>query len=593
MTRNIILPPGGNRYMNTRFIPAKLSVRGKLTIVFVLIILGIMLITIALHMRTTETIRTSVYNEMLSNVQYYQQNLDSQIHNISQLQVEFFQDRKLPFLVDGNSLLNEYERREAYLSVQERLRMITGISDLVDHGVLYFPKTQYKITKTRIGPMNAVDIDMLTTYLGFGNSNLYFYDGQFFIARTGEVRSSFSSDPNYLLVITFSSDAIIHQLSLLTGDDGSGAFLFDEVQGALLDASTTGTSPAIIQTLLKDENGNYLSTQRVYVGNQSFLVLVQPMETGAILVQYTPEDSVMAWIYQSWLITGVFLTGMLLVAFVFLVYVQRVVHRPLNTLSNAFSRVENGDLKEHIHHDGTDEFAYIYSHFNGMEDRLCQLIDEVYVQKNLVQKAQLKQLQAQINPHFLYNSFFILSRRIQREDIDGAVEMAQHLGDYFKYVARDQSDDISLKDEVDHARSYAAIQGARFASRLRIEFDALPEAWAGLMVPRLILQPLLENAFKYSLENISNDALLRITFNQVSHTALNIVVEDNGNSMADPEAMQRTIEEASPDVISGLGNIHRRLQIYYQGSGGLKISKSELGGIRVTLTLPHEKEASV
>ena len=213
------------------------------------------------------------------------------------------------------------------------------------------------------------------------------------------------------------------------------------------------------------------------------------------------------------------------------------------------------------------------------------------MQKNLAQRAQLKQLQAQINPHFLYNSFFILSRRIRREDIDGAVELAQHLGDYFKYLSRDQSDDIPLSDEVAHARSYAAIQGTRFAGRMRIDFGPLPDAWRGRRVPRLILQPLLENAFKYGLENVSEEGLLRISFAQELGSLL-ITVEDNGDAQADPAAMQRALEEAEPDVVSGLSNIHRRLQIYFQGRGGLRIARSALGGISAAIVLPGDMEVS-
>lgn len=568
----------------------KLSVRGKLTLVFVLIIAVIMLITIALHVRTTAIIRTSIYNEMLSNVAYYQHNLDSQINNIAQLQIEFFQDRMLPFLAGENSLLNGYERREAYLSVQERLHTVTGTSDLVESGILYFPKTGYKITDTQIGPMSQTDQRDMAAYLAYGDSSLYFREGNFFIARTGEVRSSFSSNPNYLLVITFSSEEIIRQLSMLTDTYNSGAFLYDASQDALLAASASDTNLAILQALQSGENGQYVSAQRLRSGGQTYLVLVQPMETGAILVQYTPEVAVTSWIRQSWLITGLFLTGMIVFAVFFFVYVQRTVHKPLSALSKAFSRVESGDLSEHIHHDSEDEFSYIYTRFNGMEDHLTQLIDEVYVQKNLAQKAQLKQLQAQINPHFLYNSFFILSRRIQREDIDGAVDLAQHLGDYFKYLSRDQSDNIPLEDEVNHARSYAAIQGTRFASRLKIEFGNLPQDWAAVQVPRLILQPLLENAFKYGVENISEEALLRVSFTQTQCGDLHITVEDNGEGAADPETMQRSIEEPDPHVVSGLGNIHRRLQIYFQGKSGLRIGQSDLGGIRVTILLPGNKE---
>ena len=98
--------------------------------------------------------------------------------------------------------------------------------------------------------------------------------------------------------------------------------------------------------------------------------------------------------------------------------------------------MKEGNLNQHIYRNTEDEFSYVYSGFNDMEDRLKHLIDEVYIQTNLAQRAQLKQLQAQINPHFLYNSFFTLSRRIKRQDYENAEEFAKHLGNYFRYLTR-------------------------------------------------------------------------------------------------------------------------------------------------------------
>ena len=125
--------------------------------------------------------------------------------------------------------------------------------------------------------------------------------------------------------------------------------------------------------------------------------------------------------------------------------------RLLTLLMDAFNEMKKGNLNSRIHHSSKNEFSYIYEAFNDTEDKLNKLIDEVYVQKNLVQKAQMKQLQAQINPHFLYNSFFILSRRIKREDIEGAEKLSIHLSNYFKYLTRDGADYIMLYQEVVHA----------------------------------------------------------------------------------------------------------------------------------------------
>ena len=567
------------------------SIRAKLTAAFVLITSLLLSMTIILHVRAMNAVRSSIYQEMMNNVVYYQRALDRQMENISQLQIDFFQDRKLPFLSGtDNSLLNDYERREAFLSVQERLRSLTNISDLVAGSVLYFPLTGYQITEKQISRMSLTQQEEMKAYLSFGNSDLHALDGQFFIARTGEVRATFSSNPHQLLVIRFSSDEIVRQLDLLTDSRDGGAFLYDEDNQILILNTGDQIGAEVLHSLDRNEEGSFISTQRIRVSGQDYLALAQPTQQGSVIIQYASEKEATAWIQKSWFIAWICLAIMVLFAILFIIYVQRIVHRPLSTLSEAFGRLGEGVLTEHIHHDQADEFSYIYDRFNNTEDHLNQLINEVYVQKNLAQKAQMKQLQAQINPHFLYNSFFILSRRIRKADLEGAEELSDHLGNYFKYLARDMSDDTPLADEVNHARSYAKIQGTRFAARMRIDFGQLPESWQSFRVPRLIIQPLLENAFKYGLENIAENALLRIRFEETDGKKLLITVEDNGKSDVDPAALQAAIDSPSSDVISGMANIQKRLNIYFNGKGRLQLQRSELGGLAATIILPGDQE---
>ena len=201
------------------------SIRAKLTVAFVFITLFVMAITVFLHIRAMNAIRSAIYEEMLNNVAYFQETLDSQIDNIARLQIDFFQDRKLAFLSGTNTMLNDYERREAYLSVQERLRSLTGISDLVEGGTLYFPKTDYRITETHIGAMNESQREEMNAYLSVGDSSPHVLYDQYYIARTGEVRPTFSSNPNQLLVIRFSSNEIQRLLSKLAESRDGGAFL--------------------------------------------------------------------------------------------------------------------------------------------------------------------------------------------------------------------------------------------------------------------------------------------------------------------------------------------------------------------------------
>lgn len=286
---------------------------------------------------------------------------------------------------------------------------------------------------------------------------------------------------------------------------------------------------------------------------------------------------------------------MLISVLIFFVGVINIIHRPLNKLVNAFLTVETGDLNIRIHETSKSEFSYLYSGFNDMADHLENLIDEVYNQKMMLQKAEFKQLQAQINPHFLYNSFFMLQRMIQKNMQEESLEMAKGLGIYFKYITKNNSDCVLLKDEYQHAKIYSNIQAMRFEGRIETSFGELPDAYAAFAVPRLILQPIIENAYNYGLENKYCDGLLMVSFH-TQDNGLSIVIEDNGDELTDEKLSQLSdklkmtaVFEDSAEI-TGLINIFRRIHSFYKNSSTLILSRSDIGGLKVTIFLSNENE---
>lgn len=569
----------------------KQSLQEKLALAFAVIIICIMAITLTLHARTLNMVRQMAYEKMNSQAEYYQQTFETELQGILNLQLEFFNNRKLPFLANPVVGLNAYEEREAVLNVQERIRTITGVSSLIKSGILYIPKNHYYITDATIRRMTKEDFEDMEAYLHNEGNSLPFDGENFYCARTGETGQVVAKDPDFVFVLIFSGKQVEEKLSVLNTSDKGGAFIYNEDKDIMLESSfMEGMGEKIWERLKRDEQGDVINVQRIRVEGEDYLVLAGGTGVMGSFVQYVEESSITGYVTRSWGYMTVFLLVMIGISVVFIIYTRRIVHNPLNRLVQAFERVKEGKLDEHIYHGTNDEFSYLYQAFNDMEDRLSRLIEEVYVQKNLTQKAQLKQLQAQINPHFLYNSFFTLSRRIKRQDYDNAEEFARHLGNYFKYLTRDGSDFIALRQEVEHAKSYAAIQQARFSSRVRVCFEQLPDSCSGLMVPRLILQPLLENSFGHGLENKVCDGILKVGF-QVQNGCLRILVEDNGEEASDEDIgrMREALWEQEPDEVTGIVNIHRRLKNYFQGPkgahAGLLIERSSLGGVLVIIEI--------
>ena len=502
------------------------SIVTKLMIGFGAVVLITIVAFVFVYNQANELARRITYEKMYSQAEYYLQSFDNELDHVQQLQIDFFNDRKLTFIIGPDMNTDDYEKRDNLLSVKERIGTVTGVSNLVLDGVLYLPKSGYKIAPMAIYRMYDSDVEQMEWYLNYADDQIH-YDGKnFFVVETGvpQIQSEFI--PNHLFVITFSTDQIIKNLAAVNTSDSSGAFLYNENENIILE-HTYGehVGNKILPLLIKDERGEYESVQRLEVDGRDYLVFVGGYGKLGLYVQYELEASVMKPVNQFRNI-ALGILGLIIVLVVILgINFGVTLHQPIKVLLNGFERVQAGNWKEHIVDERKDEFRYLYKGFNDMEDQIERLINEVYVQTNLTQRAQMKQLQAQIAPHFLYNSFFVLSRRVKRHDYENAEELAKHLGTYFQYLTRNESDYVPLKLEAEHSKSYAAIQGARFVNRIRIDFEVIPHNFEQIMVPRLILQPLLENAFEYGLENKVEDGLLWVHFEE-SDTEWQIWVED-------------------------------------------------------------------
>lgn len=261
------------------------------------------------------------------------------------------------------------------------------------------------------------------------------------------------------------------------------------------------------------------------------------------------------------------------------------IKQPLEGLIKAFKTVEQGNFEINIECNSNRELMYLYSSFNSMVKQIKNLIDQVYKQKILYQKSELKQLQSQINPHFLYNSYFVLYDMAVNEDYENLADFARHMGTYFQYITRNSLQFARLYEEVEHARIYANFQARRFRNRIKMYFEDLPECLHDRIVPKVILQPVIENAYEHGLKNKISDGLLKISFEYTDHS-FDIIVEDNGDDLRDDDirSLQNLLMNDDDSMeCTGLVNIHRRIVLSCGAGSGVSVSRGEWGGLKVVL----------
>ena len=292
--------------------------------------------------------------------------------------------------------------------------------------------------------------------------------------------------------------------------------------------------------------------------------------------------------YRLFIYLMIAMAALFIVSFVvFALTTSRLVRRPLNGLIGGFKRMESGEIPVKLDFKGSSDLAYIYKAFNDMNEKLHVLVGLTYEQKLLIQKAELKQLQAQINPHFLYNTFFMLNSFIKSFENEKALKLSLELGKYFQYITRSSSPNATLREENDHARIYADIQAERYEGRIFIRYDDLPEEMSTLTVPRLIMQPLIENTFKHALADVTENGLLRVSFAS-DEAGYHITIEDNSNVLSDSDIdgmNDRLQNVAENSEVTGCINIDRRLKMLYPAPSGLYFTRSSLEGLKAEILI--------
>jgi two-component system sensor histidine kinase YesM len=278
----------------------------------------------------------------------------------------------------------------------------------------------------------------------------------------------------------------------------------------------------------------------------------------------------------------------LIIILLFSVWLFRAIHRPISILIRGFEKAEQGQTGLHITHSRKDEFGYLYIRFNDMLRRLHILIEENYVQRIRTGEAELKHLQSQITPHFLYNSLFSIKQMAEVEN----VELIKEFSDY---MTRDFAQEVTLGQELDHALVYLSIQGIRFGQRIRAEVDEMELDCSSITVPRVLLQPILENVFEHGLQQKTSGGQLRMKYEKTGDTLI-IYIEDNGDSLTEEGLRHLQQQLSRPEITreetTGLLNVHQRLRIKFGLPYGLQVERSLLGGLCVKVNIPRTGEAS-
>ncbi len=270
-------------------------------------------------------------------------------------------------------------------------------------------------------------------------------------------------------------------------------------------------------------------------------------------------------------------------------FIPLSITQPIIRLSEVTDQVAKGDLTVRSDVRSGAEVEVLSDSLNAMIDKINELLVQVKKEQISLRKAEFELLQSQINPHFLYNTLDTIVWLAEAGDHDKVVSMVGSLSDFFRTSLNQGKDMITMKEEVQHVRSYLQIQQVRYRDILEYEI-CMPEELEGTLIPKITIQPLVENALYHGIKNKRGVGKIIVSGKKEKNLTL-ITVEDNGIGMT-PERLQEVkdgLEDKIPTEkdIYGMYNVNERIRLNFGEEYGIEIDSTYNIGTKITIRLPY------
>lgn len=335
----------------------------------------------------------------------------------------------------------------------------------------------------------------------------------------------------------------------------------------------------------KYEDGNHIEN---FEGNKRLVTVKTAGYTGWKLVAISPMSDITADYYE-FKVFAIFI--MIFATFTLIsinMFVSSKIANPITALENAVNEFENGVVNLNIPENGSYEVQHLAKAIKSMVRQMNLLMENIVVEQEAKRKSELNALQAQINPHFLYNTLDSIIWMIENENYDGAIVMVTALARFFRISLSKGKNVITVRDELEHARNYLTIQNIRYKNKFSYSIEAEDETLS-LTSIKLIIQPLIENAIYHGMEYMSGDGdILVKSYKKDEDLYIDII--DNGLGMpqevADKLLTEKTNNQQRKGSGIGLKNVHERIKLYFGKEYGLEVYSEPDEGTTIRIHMP-------
>jgi sensor histidine kinase YesM len=537
----------------------------------------------ALHV-TQNQMALKIMEGQKDRVSYYAAIVNADLSRITELLQRMCVDDDVAMFLQKRDSHFDYQDYEAYLDSYEKLKSYQATSIYIDDVFLVIPQTK-ELLRANLGVTTIPEE----------------YEASIEECLTGEDEVFFSIGDNMIYLSRGISGTVVgvevsvrHIKTMLNALNPGyfDCFLVNRDTGELLGNNQVTESARLVYQEIRErqEEGKDDSKQYTVTVKQGGSWLYDCVETPGnyfLLYLFAEEEKVYADLYlvkKIWMVFTVLMFAVpVLVGYLF----HRTLSRPMKSLVTAMQAVENQNWNYRLEENESTDFNYVFHQYNHMASEIEILIQQVYEKQLQVEQAKRRQLQAQINPHFLFNSFYMGYRMAKNGESEKVANLCMYLGDYFKVLTYESDTFISLEQEMRFIETYLRLNRMRFEEKLEYEIHMKDSVKESRIMP-LLLQPLVENSIRHGVERVQKPCRIVVEAVETDGMLQCSVTDNCGTADEDIcERLQKIIHVPElPTEHFGLWNIQNRLLSLGGTGSGLHFDKREDGSFCVFFLIP-------
>ncbi|MHA7964529.1 sensor histidine kinase [Paenibacillus sp. CAU 1782] len=590
---------GGSQEFVNRKTAVRYSLFLKMNALIILLFVPIIILFAYSNGVTNNVISKELKESNMTQLAFLSSQLENRISQTVNFVISFSRDPNVEKFNGLNMWDDRYDRMQTRYVVQEKMRLQSGLNNIWPVNYSVYSQQNKEAISNSAAPVNY-DEDYLKSNMsgkwtygdgrdsepaGNGTFNWFYTDSY---GYQGTLKGS-----NLVVQASFSHDNIRNMLDEYKAGGQGNALLYRKGEMPIVNRSATQSLLSELASDLEDRDLGEKAQHIVTLDGQSYLVSsIRSPQLGWYLVDAVPLDQMLGPIAASRNLFYLTMGLLFAVGISASVLLYRNVQRPIIQLIRGLQSVQRGDFSVQIKAKVNNEFSFLFYRFNEMSREIQELVEKVLGEKLRAREATLKQLQAQINPHFLYNCLGFIINMAQMKEEEAVVSMAYNLSAYYRYTTRMERETAALEEEMKLVVNYLEIQMLR-NSRIRYSIE-LPEEMKRQQVPRLMLQPLVENAIIHGISKSYASGEIAIT-GSIGDGYCKIFVDDDGPGLdkeGREQLLRKMLEPLQEEMGCGLWNTNRRLMHLFGEGSCLRFCESPLGGFRTELIwrLPEEKE---